>query len=342
MSKRSKRASAETAIITEGKVTIKTEKKSTRNAVATKTEIELEENVISMTKTKRKISSIKKEEQDGKDDHLDAKPAAKKRRTKAEKEAEENMILAPRTATTSLKRAMFVGAHVSAAGGVQNAVPNASKIGANAFALFLKSQRKWESPPLAASARDGFAVRLAEHDYDPGKHVLPHGSYLINLAQTDRARADRAYDGFVDDLRRCEALGVRLYNFHPGSTGGEPMGDAVGRIAAQLNRAHRETGSAVTVLECMCGSKNVVGSRFEELRDIIALVEDKSRVGVCIDTCHIFAAGYDLRAPEAFAKTMGEFAEIVGLKYLRALHRTFYDKMICVGVGGSCLANAPQ
>lgn len=161
---------------------------------------------------------------------------------------------------------------------------------------------------------------VKQHGYDAAQHVLPHGSYLVNLAQTDKAKATQAYDNFVDDLKRCDALGIKLYNFHPGSTGGETMESACQRIAAQLNKSHKATKSVITVLENMCGSGNVVGSKFEELRDIINLVEDKSRVGVCIDTCHTFAAGYDLRSPEAFAKTMAEFDEIIGMKYLKALH----------------------
>lgn len=212
--------------------------------------------------------------------------------------------------------------------GVHNSIPNASKIGANAFALFLKSQRKWESPPLQDEHRDEFHVRLKQHDYDATKHILPHGSYLVNLAQPDAERAKQAYDSFLDDLQRCEALGIRLYNFHPGSTAGETMESACGRIAAQLNRAHKETKSVVTLLEVMCGGKNVVGSKFEELRDIIALVEDKTRVGVCLDTCHAFTAGYDLRTPEAFAETMSKFDEIIGLKYLKALHCTAFDSFL--------------
>ncbi|KAK1754934.1 xylose isomerase-like protein [Echria macrotheca] len=246
------------------------------------------------------------------------KPTPKKRKTKGD--ADDTMPLAPRTAVPSLKRAMYIGAHISGAGGVHNAIPNAAHIGANAFALFLKSQRKWTSPPLAPEVPSQFRDLLKQHAYDAAKHILPHGSYLVNLAQSDAAKAKQAYDNFVDDLKRCEALGIKLYNFHPGSTGGAPMADACARIAAQLNRAHGETSSVVTVLENMCGSGNVVGGRFEDLRDIIALVADKSRVGVCIDTCHAFAAGYDLRTPEAFAATMAEFDDVVGLKYLKALH----------------------
>lgn len=193
-------------------------------------------------------------------------------------------------------------------------------IGANSFALFLKSQRKWASPALKDEDRDAFHAAAKEHKYDQGAHVLPHGSYLVNLAQADKAKADQAYDNFIDDLKRCDALGIRLYNFHPGSTGGETMASACGRIAAQLNRAHGATDKVVTVIENMCGHGNVIGGKLEDLREIIAGVDDKSRVGVCIDTCHAFAAGYDLRTPEGFEKTMAEFDRVVGLKYLRALH----------------------
>jgi AP endonuclease-1 len=204
--------------------------------------------------------------------------------------------------------------------GVHNSINNALHIGGNSFALFLKSQRKWSSPPLAPEARDQFKAFCLEHKYDAAKHVLPHGSYLVNLAQADPEKADQAYSCFLDDLQRCEALGIKLYNFHPGSTGPHPRPEAIGRIAAQLNKAHKATKTVVTVLENMAGSGNVIGSTWEDLRDIIALIDDKSRVGVCIDTCHSFAAGYDLRSPEEFKKTMDGFSSIVGMPYLKALH----------------------
>ncbi len=205
--------------------------------------------------------------------------------------------------------------------GVHNTVINSHHIGGNAFALFLKSQRKWENPPLKAEHRTEYMSHCKVHGHTQDvPPIVPHGSYLVNLAHPQPDRAKQAYDNFIDDLKRCDALGIGLYNFHPGSTGGAPMSEACVRIAKHLNQAHEETESVITVLENMAGSGNVVGSRFEELRDIIALVEDKSRVGVCIDTCHTFAAGYDLRSPEAFSKTMEEFDQIVGLQYLKALH----------------------
>ncbi|KAL3961608.1 hypothetical protein ACCO45_003131 [Purpureocillium lilacinum] len=283
-------------------------------------------NLVAKTTHKRKAAA----EADHADDDYDEvngngkdtpAPAAKKRKTaKAKKEEQGGMPLTERTAVASLKKAMYIGAHVSAAGGVQNSIPNAVHIGANAFALFLKSQRKWDNPPITTEARDLFLHNCKEHGYDVGSHALPHGSYLVNLAQADAAKANQAYASFVDDLRRCEQLGVRLYNFHPGSTLGDARPAAIARIAAQLNKAHRETRNVVTVLENMAGGGNVIGAAWEDLRDIIALVDDKDRVGVCIDTCHAFAAGHDLRTPEAFSETVGAFNDIVGAKYLKAFH----------------------
>jgi AP endonuclease-1 len=142
----------------------------------------------------------------------------------------------------------------------------------------------------------------------------------VNLAQADAEKAEQAYTCFLDDLQRCEQLGIKLYNFHPGSTGTHPRPQAIARIAAQLNKAHKATQSVITLLENMAGSGNVIGSTWEDLRDIIDLIDDKSRVGVCIDTCHAFAAGHDLRSPEAFKQTMENFASIVGMSYLKALH----------------------
>ncbi|KAI0396085.1 xylose isomerase-like protein [Xylariaceae sp. FL0594] len=248
------------------------------------------------------------------------KAAPKKRRT-AKTKTEDLAPLAERTAIESLKKAMYIGAHVSSAGGVHNSITNTVHIGANAFALFLKSQRKWANPPMAPEARDGFRALSETHKFEVHKHCLPHGSYLVNLAQAEAEKAEQAYAAFVDDLERCEALGIRLYNFHPGNTNGDDRSAAIARIAAQLNRAHAATHSVVTVLENMAGQGNVIGCSFEDLRDIIRLVDDKARVGVCIDTCHAFAAGYDLRSPETFASTMARFDAVVGIKpYLKALH----------------------
>ncbi|KAI0164649.1 AP endonuclease [Xylariaceae sp. FL1272] len=285
---------------------------------ATKRKIEDEPEPPAKKRAAASKTKVKEEE----DDDTPAEVAAPKKRKTAAKGAktEDAGPIAERTSIASLQKAMYIGAHVSSAGGVQNSITNTVHIGANAFALFLKSQRKWANPPMTEEAKEGFKNLAAEHKIEAHKHCLPHGSYLVNLAQAEKEKADQAYGAFVDDLQRCEALGVRLYNFHPGNTNGDKREAAIGRIAAQLNKAHKATSTVVTVLENMAGQGNVVGSTFEDLRDIIALVDDKTRVGVCIDTCHAFAAGYDLRSPEAFAETMAKFDEIVGTSYLRALH----------------------
>lgn len=203
---------------------------------------------------------------------------------------------------------------------MHNSINNAIHIGANSFALFLKSQRKWANPPITSEARDQFRALSHSHGFKTDKHCVPHGSYLVNLAQSDEAKADQAYTAFLDDLQRCESLGITLYNFHPGNSNGEDRAEAIQRIATQLNKSHKATSTVITLLENMAGQGNVIGSTFEDLRDIIELIDDKSRVGVCIDTCHAFAAGYDLRSPPAFKETFDKFEKLVGLKYLKAFH----------------------
>ena len=268
---------------------------------------------ISPSKTKQKAKTKTEEETD--EDGESLKKVKRRRKTKEEKEAEA-MPLATRT--VGLR--MFIGAHVSCAKGVHNSVTNCVHIGGNAFAMFLKSQRKWENPPLQDEHRDLFISSCGQHKYDASSHILPHGSYLVNLAQEDAEKAKQAYTSFLEDLQRCEALGIKLYNFHPGWTGSHPRPSAIARLAKALNRAHLATKTVVPVLETMAGGGNVIGSTFEDLRDIIALIDDKTRIGVCLDTCHVFAAGYDLRTPTVFKKTLKDFDSIVGMKYLRALH----------------------
>ncbi|OAP61997.1 hypothetical protein AYL99_04200 [Fonsecaea erecta] len=276
---------------------------------------------------KRKTKSKVKQEarSDSEADELEAdkiqqdepvKPK-RKRKTKEEKEAEA-MPLAVRT--VGLK--MYVGAHTSIAKGVENAVTNCVQIGGNAFACFLKSQRKWENPALKDENRDAFKKALVEHKYDGLSHIVPHGSYLVNLATEDEDKAKQSYDAFIDDLHRCEALGIRYYNFHPGGAGQSPFAEAVTRLANNLNRALSETKTVVPLLENMAGHGTLIGGRFSDLRDVISQIkpEYRSRIGVCIDTCHAFAAGYDLRSPEEFKKTMDEFDSVVGFKYLKAMH----------------------
>ncbi len=292
--------------------------------VGKKSAVEIEPQEVEVVEKSHAAAKRKAKTDDGEEETAEGlevkeKKVVKRRKTKEEKEA-ELLPLRERTDMSTLERKMYIGAHVSSAGGVQNSITNAVHVGANAYALFLKSQRKWASPDMAQEAKEGFLKNCEEQKFDAAAHILPHGSYLVNMAQKEKDKADQAYDCFLDDLNRCEALGIKLYNFHPGSTGGQPRNEAIGRIAAQLNKAHKATSTVVTVLENMAGAGNVIGSTFEDLRDIIALIDDKSRVGVCMDTCHSFAAGYDLRTAESFGKVMEEFNTIVGANYLRALH----------------------
>ncbi|KAG9307208.1 hypothetical protein G9A89_017036 [Geosiphon pyriformis] len=214
----------------------------------------------------------------------------------------------------------YIGAHVSVAGGVHNAITNSLNIGGNAFAIFLRNQRRWVSPPLNPEHISAFNMKCAEHSYST-KHILPHGSYLINLGNPDSEKREKSYAGFLDELKRCENLGLSLYNFHPGSTVGQcSIDESIKHISDCINRAHKETSSVVCVIENMAGSGNVIGSKFEELGKIISRVENKKRVGICLDTCHTFAAGYDLRTKIAYESTMEEFARHVGFEYLRGMH----------------------
>ena len=284
---------------------------------------------------KAKVEPSTESEEERKAKSTKPKPKVK-RKTKEEKEAEK-MPLAART--SALK--VFIGAHVSCAKGVQNSVTNSVHIGGNAFAMFLKSQRKWENPPLQEEHRDQFKSQCTHHKYDSFQHVLPHGSYLVNLAQAEPDKAAQAYSGFIDDLHRCESLGIKFYNFHPGSTGSHPRPAAISRIAKALNKAHKETQTVVPVLETMATrGSNIIGSTFEDLRDIINEVEDKDRIGVCLDTCHVFAAGYDLREPKAFKTTLEQFDDIIGMRYLKALHLN--DSKAPLGAGRDLHQNIGQ
>lgn len=289
--------------------------KKTRQPKVVKVEEAVESSPKKGTKSTKLIDEPHDAETTTVDNPSTKAKVVRKRKTKEEKEAEA-MPLAARTTGHKL----FIGAHVSAAGGVPNAVQNAIHIGANAFALFLKSQRKWANPPLDETHSINFHEHCNKHDFDQNKHVVPHGSYLVNLAHSDPDRTKQAYDSFLDDLKRCEKLGIALYNFHPGNSVGGDRDAAIAHLASNLNRAHKETSKVITLLENMAAGGNVIGSTFEDLRDVIELVEDKSRVGVCLDTCHAFAGGYDLRTPETVQKTMSDFDETVGMKYLRALH----------------------
>jgi len=215
----------------------------------------------------------------------------------------------------------YVGVHVSAAGGAHFAVKNAREMGCASFALFLRSQRQWNAKPLEPELAKVFAADRSASDYGMPLQVLPHGSYLVNLASPDPVMLAKSRANFVEDLQRCEQLGITLYNFHPGSTKGEMLREkGIAQMAEELNHAHRQTKSVVTVIENMAGGANQIGCEFEDLARVIALVHDKNRVGVCLDTAHLFGYGYDVSSADKFDAVLKDFDARVGLKYLRAMH----------------------
>lgn len=214
----------------------------------------------------------------------------------------------------------FFGAHVSASGGVENAPRNAVEIGATAFALFTKNQRQWRSAPLSATSIEAFGRELAAAGIDP-KHVLPHDSYLINLGHPEEEGLERSREAFLDEMQRCEQLGLDRLNFHPGSHLKKiSTEECLDRVAESINIALRATKGVTAVIENTAGQGSNVGFAFWQLRRIIDGVEDRSRVGVCLDTCHSFAAGYDLSSELACERTFEEFDREVGFEYLRGMH----------------------
>jgi len=219
-----------------------------------------------------------------------------------------------------MKDMKYIGAHVSAEGGVQNTPLRAREIGARAFALFTRNASRWHSKPLAPKTIEAFKANCRECGYEPC-FILPHDSYLINLGAPDAEKLAKSREAFLDELTRCEQLGLTLLNFHPGSHLGlmEPD-DCLKRIAESINIALQETSGVTAVIENTAGQGSNLGYRFEHLARIIELVDDKSRVGVCIDTCHTFAGGYDLYSPEGYEQTWRDFESIVGFRFLRAMH----------------------
>lgn len=214
----------------------------------------------------------------------------------------------------------FIGAHVSSSGGVQNAPLNAAAIGATAFALFTKNQRQWHSAPLTEQNISLFKENCAKVGISPD-HILPHDSYLINLGHPTEEGLEKSRSSFLEEMQRCEQLGLKLLNFHPGSHLKEISVEAcLDRIAESINITLDKTKGVCAVIENTAGQGSNVGNRFEELKYIIDRVEDKSRVGICIDTCHAFAAGYDLTMVEQCEKTFALFDEVIGYQYLKGIH----------------------
>lgn len=214
----------------------------------------------------------------------------------------------------------YIGAHVSAAGGVENAPVRADRIGAKAFALFTKNQRRWEGPPLSEENIEGFNEKCRELGYSMD-HVMPHDSYLINLGHPEKENLEKSRNAFLDEMQRCEQLGIRLLNFHPGNHLGKiGENECLAIIADSINWALEKTKGVAAVIENTAGQGNDLGFKFGQIAEIIDGVEDKSRVGVCIDTCHAFAAGYDLATPEGYRSMCDEFGATIGWEYLKGVH----------------------
>lgn len=213
-----------------------------------------------------------------------------------------------------------VGAHVSAAGGVQQAPLNAAEIGARAFALFTKNQKQWRASPLTEEQISRFKENCRQKGYAP-EQILPHDGYLINLGNPEAEGLEKSRTAFIDEMRRCEILGLTCLNFHPGNhknLTGET--ECLDRIAESINLALEATNGVTAVVENTSGQGSSVGYRFEHLAYLIGRVRDKRRVGVCIDTAHTFSSGYDLRTRKTYDQTMAEFDRIVGFRFLKAMH----------------------
>jgi deoxyribonuclease-4 len=234
-----------------------------------------------------------------------------------------------------------LGAHVSIAGGIENAPLNARAIGATAFALFTKNQRQWKSPPLQPASIEAFRRNCAEGGFEM-RHILPHDSYLINLGNPDPLKLEHSRAAFIDEMQRAASLGLELLNFHPGSHLNLSTPDeCLRRIADSINIALDHSTGVTAVIENTAGQGTNLGNRFEHLAALIEMTNDKSRVGVCLDTCHLFAAGYDLATADAAEETFREFGRVVGMQYLRGMHLndalhpvgSRLDRHACLGKG---------
>ena len=214
----------------------------------------------------------------------------------------------------------YIGAHVSAAGGVENTPVNAASIGATAFALFTKNQRQWSAKPLTEESIELFKARCKEYSFTPDQ-ILPHDSYLINLGHPEEAPLQKSRDAFLDEMQRCEQLGLKLLNFHPGSHLKKiSLDESMDRIAESINITLDKTEGVTAVIENTAGQGSNIGFKFEQIAYIIDKVEDKKRVGVCIDTCHTFTSGYPLKTFDEFSATFAEFDKVIGFKYLCGMH----------------------
>lgn len=220
----------------------------------------------------------------------------------------------------NMKNNKYIGAHVSAEGGVQNTPLHAAEIGARAFALFTGSSARWSSKPIAPKKAEEFRENCEKFGYTPDA-ILPHDNFLINLGSPEAEKLAKSRKSFLEEMQRCEALGLTMLNFHPGSHLNQiSVDECLDLIAESINITLDKTTGVTAVLESTAGQGSNLGYRFEQLAGIIDKVEDKSRIGVCVDTCHTHSAGYDLGTPEGYRKTWDDFDAIIGGQYLRGVH----------------------
>jgi deoxyribonuclease-4 len=216
---------------------------------------------------------------------------------------------------------MLLGSHLSISGGLHKALIAAQEYGFEALALFLRNQVQWRAKPLDDSAVEKFRETRAQTDI---RVIVAHASYLVNLAGKDAVR-DKSIPALIEDFSRAQRLGVEHLVFHPGSNpdleaGQKMITDALNEIAAAVEPDPEAVTPSRILLETTAGQGNCIGYRFEHLAAIMAGLVQPERFGVCLDTCHIFAAGYDIRTPETYAAAMQEFDDIIGLDKLLAIH----------------------
>ena len=214
----------------------------------------------------------------------------------------------------------FIGGHVSTAGGVDKAIENAKLINAKAISFFVKNQRQWNAKPLEEKIIDSFKTKLKESKIEPDK-VLPHAGYLINLGAPDPEKREKSLKSFIEEMERCSLLGLNSINIHPGSHLREISEDeSLDNVISCIETALTEIPNLNIILETTAGQGSNLGYKFEHFGYIISKLSNKSRIGVCLDTCHTFSAGYNLKDSSGYDLTIKEFEKHIGFKYLKGVH----------------------
>ncbi|WWO95823.1 MAG: deoxyribonuclease IV [Candidatus Dasytiphilus stammeri] len=214
----------------------------------------------------------------------------------------------------------YIGVHVSITGGLENAVLQAHYLNASAFALFVKNPRQWMSVPMNEESINNFIKFCKKYNFTSNQ-IVPHTSYLINLGHPVKYNLEKSRESFIDEINRCNKLKLKFINFHPGSHLNQiSILSCIKRIAESINIAFDNTTNIIGLIENTAGQGSTIGHSFEQIASIIDQVEDKSRIGVCFDTCHAFSAGYNFTTQETYQKTFLDFDKIISLTYLRAMH----------------------